>query len=622
MLRSMLCEPRHDLLGTALLDLLTRLRALRTAVCQRATQRLHDIMQRTGHRPDSHSAHNLAHYLALREHDLRELQQKLAQVGLSSLGRGEAHVLDNMDAVITLLERATGNSHDPVVNLAPEDPNEPLRRNSRALFGKPSGQRRESIMVTLPREAAADRQLLRDLLLHGMDCARINCAHDDHHTWQRMIDNLQHARRELKRPCRLLMDLAGHKIRTGPLATEDPVRHLRVHRDNKGHVLQPAEVLLLPSCPDHPGTIDGRTCLPVPNRLLQRLEPGVRLVFRDCRGKKRQFRVIEPHDGGWLVHLHAGAYVCAGTRLALIGVDGKQMKTRFRLGRFSGESVRIRLFRNDLLRLTRNGEPGQPERHNDKGKFKAPAQISCSHPEVLQWLKPGDSVWFDDGKLGTRVVAIDECGALLEVTEAGMRGVRLQAGKGINFPQTELQLPSLSEEDLDALPFICQHADMVGFSFVQRLTDMDELIEHLKVQGRPELAIIAKIETAAAVRNLPEILLGTLDRHRLGVMIARGDLAVELGSVRMAEIQEEILWLCEAAHVPAIWATQVLESLAKQGVSSRPEITDAAMSVRAECVMLNKGPYIVDALRVLGDILARMDAHQEKKVSRLRALHW
>ena len=105
-------------------------------------------------------------------------------------------------------------------------------------------------------------------------------------------------------------------------------------------------------------------------------------------------------------------------------------------------------------------------------------------------------------------------------------------------------------------------------------------------------------------------------------MIARGDLAVELGSVRLAEIQEEILWLCEAAHVPVIWATQVLETLAKHGAVSRPEITDAAMSVRAECVMLNKGDYILDALRVLGNILSRMEAHQQKKSTRLRALHW
>jgi len=103
-------------------------------------------------------------------------------------------------------------------------------------------------------------------------------------------------------------------------------------------------------------------------------------------------------------------------------------------------------------------------------------------------------------------------------------------------------------------------------------------------------------------------------------MIARGDLAVECGYERLAEVQEEILWFCEAAHIPVIWATQVLEKLAKEGFPSRAEITDAAMSHRAECVMLNKGPHIVAAVRVLDDILRRMQAHQSKKRSMMRQL--
>ena len=103
-------------------------------------------------------------------------------------------------------------------------------------------------------------------------------------------------------------------------------------------------------------------------------------------------------------------------------------------------------------------------------------------------------------------------------------------------------------------------------------------------------------------------------------MIARGDLAVECGYQRMAEIQEEILWACEAAHVPVIWATQVLETLARDGIPTRAEITDAAMGQRAECIMLNKGPYILKALNYLDDILRRMATHQEKKRPQMRKL--
>jgi pyruvate kinase len=106
-----------------------------------------------------------------------------------------------------------------------------------------------------------------------------------------------------------------------------------------------------------------------------------------------------------------------------------------------------------------------------------------------------------------------------------------------------------------------------------------------------------------------------------GVMIARGDLAVECGYERLAEVQEEILWAAEAAHMPVIWATQVLETLAKTGLPTRAEITDAAMGERAECVMLNKGPHIAEAMYTLNDILHRMQGHQDKKHPLLRALH-
>ena len=104
-------------------------------------------------------------------------------------------------------------------------------------------------------------------------------------------------------------------------------------------------------------------------------------------------------------------------------------------------------------------------------------------------------------------------------------------------------------------------------------------------------------------------------------MIARGDLAVEMGFTRLAEMQEEILWICEAAHIPAIWATQVLEDLVKKGLPSRGEMTDAAMASRAECVMLNKGPNVFEAVTVLDQLLGRMAEHQTKKTPNLRALH-
>ena len=185
----------------------------------------------------------------------------------------------------------------------------------------------------------------------------------------------------------------------------------------------------------------------------------------------------------------------------------------------------------------------------------------------------------------------------VEITHARPAGEKLGAEKGINVPESQLRLSSLTKDDLEALPFVVKNADIVGYSFVRKEADVRELQSRLADLGGENLGIILKIETREGFDHLPALLLAAMRSRAVGVMIARGDLAIECGYQRLAEVQEEILWICEAAHMPVIWATQVLESLAKTGVPSRSEITDAAMGERAECVMLNKGPYIVTAVR-------------------------
>lgn len=174
------------------------------------------------------------------------------------------------------------------------------------------------------------------------------------------------------------------------------------------------------------------------------------------------------------------------------------------------------------------------------------------------------------------------------------------------------------------MDFVVQYADAIGYSFVKSAADVSLLQGELQKRcGKAyrQIALVAKIENQEAVDNLPEIIVQAASKQPLGIMIARGDLAVEVGYRRLAELQEEIMWICEAAHVPVIWATQVLENLVKKGLPSRAEITDAAMGERAECVMLNKGPYIAEAVTALTNILLRMEQHQHKKTSQLRALH-
>jgi pyruvate kinase len=253
---------------------------------------------------------------------------------------------------------------------------------------------------------------------------------------------------------------------------------------------------------------------------------------------------------------------------------------------------------------------------------RGPVAVRPSFPEVVGQLVEGAEVWINDGKIGARVVGKRADGVELEVFSARAKGERLKLEKGLNFPSTDLRLPPLTPKDFRDLDFVAENADLVGFSFVQEPADIELLQDHLAARrgGRPAQALVLKIETPLAVRNLPRLIVQSAAHHPTAVMIARGDLAVELGFARLSEMQEEILWLCEAAHVPVIWATQVLDQFIKDGAPSRAETTDAAMAQRAECVMLNKGPHLAEAVAFLRDVLARMDRHQSKKFARFTPL--
>jgi pyruvate kinase len=256
---------------------------------------------------------------------------------------------------------------------------------------------------------------------------------------------------------------------------------------------------------------------------------------------------------------------------------------------------------------------------NDAPAFAA----ECELPEALVMAKPGHRLLLDDAKVGAVIEAVMPWGLLARVERAKADGVKLRPEKGLSFPDTDLTVTPLTAKDLADLEFVARNADGVSYSFVQSAADV-ALLQNELARLRPAdwqtLSVVLKIETQKALRNLPELLVQAASRQPAAIMIARGDLAAEIGFGRTAEIQEEILWIGEAAQVPVIWATQVLESLVKTGTPLRGEMTDAAMAARAECVMLNKGPYVLEAIAELDRLFARMGGHQHKKTPQLRRL--
>ena len=216
---------------------------------------------------------------------------------------------------------------------------------------------------------------------------------------------------------------------------------------------------------------------------------------------------------------------------------------------------------------------------------------------------------FDDGRIAAVVVATASEGQQeveLEIVQARAKGSRLRADKGINLPDTSLRIPALTAKDRDDLALACRLADLINVSFVRSEADITCLQQALADQQSACGGLVLKIETHQAFLNLPRLLLSAMTQPiPLGVMIARGDLAVECGWDALGGIQEEILRVCAAAHLPCIWATEVLDTMAHRGTPTRAEITDAAMGARAEALMLNKGAHITETVRTLRRITDR-----------------
>jgi pyruvate kinase len=338
---------------------------------------------------------------------------------------------------------------------------------------------------------------------------------------------------------------------------------------------------------------------------------GDRITLIDARDAERTLAVTSADDGGAWAEASQTVYVVPGMPLVRERrCAGEQRRTH--VADVPARTQSIDLSVGDVLILTKDSAPGRPAVRHENGTVLAAARIGVTLPEALDEVKPGEAVWFDDGRIGGVIKHVGPAHVEVTITHANTTGLTLGGDKGINLPDSTLRVPALTAKDIEDLRFVAAHADIVGYSFVQTADDVRALQAHLHALDRPGLPLILKIETRRAFEHLPSLLIAIMHSAAAGVMIARGDLAVECGFERLAEVQEEILWMAEASHMPVIWATQVLETLAKEGIPSRAEITDAAMAERAECVMLNKGPYILDAARALATILTRMQAYQRK----------
>ena len=271
---------------------------------------------------------------------------------------------------------------------------------------------------------------------------------------------------------------------------------------------------------------------------------------------------------------------------------------KVRLGRFAGGSAWLKM--GETFTLTSEPAMGTHER------------ATITQPELLSALKPGDPVWMDDGLVQLKVEVVRGGDVQCRVTAGG----RVDDHKGISLPRVQRPASCLTAKDREDLTFgVNLGVDFVAISFVRSAADLQEVKGALRELGA-DVPLVAKIERAEAVTNLPDIL-----RLVDAVMVARGDLGVEVPLEEVPVIQKAVIRQARAAKVPVIVATQMLESMVEHVRPTRAEVSDVATAIfdGADAIMLSAetatGRHPVEA----AELMARIAERAEQSVPRARA---
>ncbi|WP_372867538.1 pyruvate kinase, partial [Pseudomonas sp.] len=271
-----------------------------------------------------------------------------------------------------------------------------------------------------------------------------------------------------------------------------------------------------------------------------------------------------------------------------IGILMDLQGPKLRVGRF--EDGKVNLQRGQTLRLDLDSTPGNAQR------------VNLPHPEIIEALQPGMSLLLDDGRLRLRVSAKEADAVITEVIAGG----ELSDRKGVNVPEAVLQLSPLTEKDRRDLAFgLALGVDWVALSFVQRPEDIIEARELIGDQA----FLMAKIEKPSAVIHLEEIA-----RLCDAIMVARGDLGVEVPAENVPRIQKDIIRTCRQLGKPVVVATQMLESMRFSPAPTRAEVTDVANAVAegADAVMLSaetaSGDYPLEAVQMMSKIIRQVES--------------
>ncbi len=237
-------------------------------------------------------------------------------------------------------------------------------------------------------------------------------------------------------------------------------------------------------------------------------------------------------------------------------------------------------------------------------KITAQNEFNISHPVIIKALVPGALIFISDGKIRIKVLKAGKRSALCKVVAGG----EIKQGAGLNFPDIDLPIPSVTSDDYGNIRFCAEHSvDFIGLSFVKDARDVKRVKAFIGgFKHKP--FIISKIERRFAIDNLKGIIEATD-----GVMVARGDLGVEMPIERISNLQKEIIRRCNAAGKPVITATQMLESMIDNPSPTRAEVSDVANAIfdGTDAIMLSGetaiGKYPVDSVVMMEKIAVQVE---------------
>ena len=219
--------------------------------------------------------------------------------------------------------------------------------------------------------------------------------------------------------------------------------------------------------------------VPVPRQCIEYADTGDEFRFKDTRGRKRKFIVVEKDSKGLILESHKRAYIATGTKLRLNRKESGE-KLKFRVGNLPPIEQPIILRVGDTLILERGNAPGEPAHVDRDGLVLKPAHVTCRPSEIFRQISVGAPVRLNDGKIEAMVTTASPDALEIEITRSKVSGSRLRSNRSINFPGSDLRYQGLTDEDRENLAFIVEHADAVCLSFVRKPDDINALQEELR----------------------------------------------------------------------------------------------------------------------------------------------